>query len=106
MVVGNELHTLSWHEPFERAVHRFIWEMEELEQDSIVLIDEIGIKAVEAMDLFHSNPSLHNQESANVALTKYYEELKLQSDRVSDFISSNQHIGFTFRKERVLWNIM
>lgn len=102
MVIGNELHTFRWSNPDKRQAERFLYQYEELDTELNIHINTAREKAEEAVVRAEHNSTDHNRDIAIRATTAYYREQKKQADKLNSFIESNQHIGYIYRKERLL----
>ncbi|MDR2570007.1 MAG: hypothetical protein LBD23_06880 [Oscillospiraceae bacterium] len=74
--------------------------MELLEDESNIAIITADKQAETALTEFENNPTPQTYADMRKAMTDYYKEQKNQANKMNDYISSNQHIGFIFRKER------
>ncbi|MDR2571764.1 MAG: hypothetical protein LBD23_15915 [Oscillospiraceae bacterium] len=102
VVFYNEIYSFRWNKTEEQAVHRFLYEMDKLENDSETLIEAASSKLNDAFAKHDMNPNPQNYTDTEKAITAYYSMQKAQNDKINGFITSSQHIGYTFRRECIL----
>ena len=101
MVIGNETHIFQWNNPQKRAAEHFFYNMDILEREYNESINAAKEKANIAINEADNNPTLQNEEAMEKAVIEFFKVQNSQADKINEFISSNQHIGYVFRKERV-----
>jgi hypothetical protein len=101
MVINDEFYSFQWNNPDKRTAEHFLYEMDTLEFDAQVLINTAKEKSDSATAEFETNPSLQSYIDMVEDVVAFYTVYKAQYDKINDYISSNQHIGYTFRKECV-----